>query len=135
MENWTEKTIDKEVFSQIMKNISPTSFILCGKCGATKTDTPELLKSIVKYVNQHLYSDDESDYEKSFEIMEAILDDIRCWPDEDGFEWLAWISKWPAEYDLRYCVYDTVIFYQNVECGCYLKKSIDQESVYSIRVE
>ena len=133
MENWPEETINKEIFCQIMENVSPTSFIICAKCNATKIDTPELLKFVTKYINQHLYDDDESDYEEIVEIMEAILEEIRCWPDDDdGFQWS---EEWPEEYDLRYCVYDHVLFYQNIECGCYLKKSINQESVYSVRVE
>ena len=131
MENWPDRTIDKEIFHKIMENISPRAYIRCKKCNATKIDAPELLKFVTKYVNQRLYSDDESDYEESFGIMEAILEDIRCRPDEDDYDGF----QWPEEYDLRYCVYDHVLFYQNIECGCYLKKSINQESVYSVRVE
>ena len=133
MENWPDRTIDREIFCQIRKNISPNSYIFCAKCNATKIDTPELLKFVAKYANQHLYSDDESDYEESFGIMEAILEDIRCWPDDTDDD-IQWSGEWPEEYDLRYCVFDDVLFYQNVECGCYLKKSIGQESVYSVRV-
>jgi len=134
MKNRAESTIDKKTFFQILENISPNSYIFCDKCNATKIDTPELLKFVAKYVNQHLYCDDDSDYEESFGIMEAILEDIRCWPD-DADDDIRWFDKWPEEYDLRYCEYDHVLFYQNVECGCYLKRNIEQGSIYSVRFE
>ena len=146
MRNRAERTIDKEIFCQIMKNISPRSYVLCAKCNATQIDAPELSKYIVKFVNQ-LYSDDESGYEEIeiAETMDDILSDIlESEPYDLDQESL---SKWHLENkkrlfgqrheddDLQYFVYDNVLFYQNVECKCYFRKNIDQESIYSVMVE
>jgi hypothetical protein len=145
MRNGTERTIDIEIFYQIMKNISPRSYILCTKCNATQIDAPELSEYIVKFVNQYLYSDDESGYEEIAEIMDGILDDILESASDDLNQ--ESLPKWHLENenrlfgqrheegDLEYFVYDNVLFYQNVECECYLRKNIDQESIYSVRVK
>jgi len=99
----------------------------------------------VKFVNQYLYSDDESGYEEIAEIMDTILDDILESASDDLNQ--ESLPKWHLENekrlfgqrheedDLQYFIYDNVLFYQNVECGCYLRKNVDQESIYCVRVE
>jgi hypothetical protein len=161
MSKWNGKTMDKETFFRIMKNISPSSYILCAKCRTTKIDTPELLKFIEKFIAQYDsngYNDltydelsakgydilkvEQNDcvYYELSEIMDEILKFEPDAPDQRR------LSKWRLENKkrlfgqdeegrLQYLVYDSIVFYQNIECGCYLKKSIDQKSVYSVRVE
>ena len=77
--------------------------------------------------------------------MDGILDDILESASDDLNQ--ESLPKWHLENenrlfgqrheegDLEYFVYDNVLFYQNVECECYLRKNIDQESIYSVRVK
>jgi len=155
MRNRTERAISKEIFYQIIENIPPNSYFFCVKCNATKIDTTELSKFIIKFVNQAFYS-----YENRVVEMADIMDNILCdiletapdnlnpenlqkwhlenekrlfdrWQEEDEPAYLLY----DVEDELHYFVYDSVIFYQNVECECYLRKNIDQESIYSVRFE
>ena len=140
MGNWHDRTIDKEVFCQIMENISPSAYILCAKCRTTKIDAIELLKVLEKIIDQY-YSQGDGDL--AFELSVFLRDILELEPDDlDQTNLSKWYIKNKKRlYDrnewgrLQYLVYDTVLFYQNVECGCYLKKSIGQKSVYSVRVE
>ncbi len=164
MKNCIEHIIDKETFFRIMKNVPSSSYIRCAKCHATKIDATELLKFIEKIVDQYYSSDyDEYVYEELSEIMSNILEfgperltyyELHGIPDimdnlldieprdlaqEGLLKWYIENKKRLYNQDeegrLQYLVCDSVIFYQNIECECFLKKNIDQESVYSVEVD
>ena len=139
-----EKTIEKELFLQMLKSIPPKSYLVCQRCNAAKIDAPEVIEFLSGYWDRNMDSDDE-DLIESAENIESILSDILEWEPYDATpqELEEWYNENKSSFFgckkhedgfYQYFLYEDIIFYTTDQCGCYLSKKTELDSDYRVKV-
>ena len=145
-----ERVIEKDFFLHMLKNISPKSYFLCGKCNSAIIDAPELYKFMDLYLDDLFYNDDQ-DYVRLANSVDSILGDIIGWEpynaDLKEFEerYSREVNKfygnrlfpddWLEAEDYNiYFLYENGFFYTTDKCQCYLTRN-GLDSIYKVHVK